>query len=333
MVPVSIIIPNWNGQAYLAQCLPSVFAQTYTAIEVIVVDNGSVDGSVAWLKSNYPNIHCIANSQNQGFASASNQGALEAKGEYIALLNNDTWLEPDWLSELVQALETDSRVGMAASLMVFATHPTIVNSAGICIDQLGIVWDRLGGYSITQVAPDLQEVFGPCGGAALYRRTLWEELGGFDENFFAYLEDVDLAWRARWRGWRAIFNPKAKVYHVHSGTSKEGSEFKTYWLARNKIQLLLKNYPLPDLAWWGLGILLYDWFSLLNAITHGKGRSAWAGRWAGWCQALRAYRLRPTNCAIGNDEMFSLLESWVWPWQAAQRYAHHTKLHQRKGGL
>lgn len=323
---VSIIIANWNGQAHLARCLPSLLAQTYPALEIIVVDNGSTDESVAWLRTHYPQVQCVVNAANLGFAMANNQGARVAHGDYLVLLNNDTWVEPDWLAALVAALEARPQVGMVASLMVFAAQPTIVNSTGVCIDQLGVVWDRLGGAPVASVAPEVVEIFGPCAGAALYRRTLWDEVGGFDEDFFAYLEDVDLAWRARWRGWGAVFAPKAKVYHAHSATGGEGSAFKTYWLARNKVRLLLKNYPWPQLAGWGVGIVLYDFLSLLNAAARGQGLSAWTGRWASWQRVAQLWRQRPNSPTVSAATLFRWLEPWAWPWQVARRYAHHVQL-------
>lgn len=322
----SVIIATWNGRQHLAQCLPALRAQTYSEFEIIVVDNGSVDDTVVWLQQNFPAVQLLVNDHNRGFAAANNQGAAAARGDYIVLLNNDTRPEPTWLAELVQTVEIHPRIGMVASLMLFADRPQMVNSTGICVDQMGITWDRLGGHPLKAVEPHLYEIFGPCAGAALYRRALWQEVGGFDEDFFAYLEDVDLAWRARARGWRAVFNPRARVYHAHSATGQQGSAFKTHWLARNKIYCLLKNYPRPQLWWWALGLLSYDILSLLNATLQGQGRAAWSGRWAGWRAAAQAWRKRQTLPPTVNAQtLWAWLEPWQWPWQVAQRYGHHVK--------
>ncbi|MGH2524060.1 MAG: glycosyltransferase family 2 protein, partial [Anaerolineales bacterium] len=200
----SVVITNWNGCHFLEKCLGSLAAQTYPAVEIILVDNGSTDGSAAWVGEHFPAVRLIANARNMGFAAANNQGIRVAQGEYVALLNNDTWVEPDWLAELVQAIESGPRVGMVASKMVYADQPQVINSTGVCLDRSGVVWDRQTGLPERVSEREPVEIFGPCAGAALYRHALFDDVGVFDENFFAYLEDVDLAWRARWRGWRAI---------------------------------------------------------------------------------------------------------------------------------
>jgi len=324
---ISVVVANWNGCRYLEQCLSSLAAQTYPAVEVIVVDNGSSDGSVGWLAEHFPAVRVVANDTNRGFAVANNQGIAAAHGAFVALLNNDAWAEPDWLANLYAAAETEARVGAVASLMLLAARPDTVDSAGICVDRLGISWDRAGGQTATGPVMEPAEVFGACAGAALYRREMLAELGGFDEDFFAYLEDVDLAWRASWLGWRARYAPNARVYHIHSGTSGEGSAFKTYWLARNKIILLLKDYPACGL--WRLAplMLLYDGLSLVNTLLAQRNLSAWRGRLAGWRQAgtsLRKRRSLQARARLAAAEVAARLAPAAWPWQVAARYRHVT---------
>lgn len=322
---VSVIVPNWNGRNWLERCLGSLAAQTYAAKEIIVVDNGSTDDSVTWMVDHFPAVQLVYNTQNRGFAAACNQGARTGRGAYIALLNNDAWAERDWLAELVNALEAAGpRVGMAASKMLFADRPQVIDSTGICVDRSGISWDRLGG-SLDGPTEGSVEVLGPSGGAALYRRTLFEELGGFDEAFFAYLEDVDLAWRARWHGWRAVYVPTARVFHVHSGTGKEGSAFKTYHLSKNKIFWIAKNYPLPQLLFWSPVILFYEVLSQGAAIGQGQGLAALRGRWAGWkaLPRLLAWRRQfMKGACLSAGEAFNRLEPAALPWQVYRRYLH-----------
>lgn len=276
---VSVVIVNWNGKPYLDGCLSSVFSQTYPQFEVTLVDNGSTDDSVAFVSRAFPRVRLIENSENIGFAAANNMAIELAKGDYIATLNNDAQADVRWLEELVRAMEADHRLGMCASKMLFYHQPQLINSAGIHIDKVGIAWDREAGEpEADEESP--QEVFGPCAGAALYRRQMLEEVGLFDEDFFCYLEDVDLAWRARLQGWRCLYVPGAKVYHIHSATSKEGSLFKGYFRGRNKVWTIVKNYPNPHLLLWSPLIALYDLGSVLFAFLVAGDLSPLRGRMA-----------------------------------------------------
>ena len=195
---------------------------------------------------------------NLGFAAAINKGIHASSSRYVVSLNNDTEPDPGWLAALVSAAERDPTVGMCASKMLFADRPGMINSTGICVDRAGIAWDRRGGEADDGREIEPVEVFGPCGGAALYRRAMLEEIGMFDERFFAYLEDVDIAWRGRQAGWRCLCVPAARVLHRHSATGKEGSPFKSFHLGRNKVWLLLKNYPVQRLWRYVPAVLLYD---------------------------------------------------------------------------
>ena len=322
---VSVVIVSWNGRAHLEKCLESLSAQTYPQVETILVDNGSTDGTVEWVLQRFPAVRLIANLENLGFAAANNQAIRQARGDYIATLNNDAWAEPDWLSELVRAVEWDPRTGMAGSQMVFAQRPDMINSTGICLDRAGVSWDRAGGEPVEAEDRQAAEIFGPCAGAALYRKALFDEIGLFDETFFAYLEDVDLAWRARWSGWRAVYVPSARVYHHHSTTLRESSPSKTYLLARNKLWLLARNYPMPHLILYLPLILFYEILSQLYAGLNRRGRSALRGRMAGLAvlaQALRQRRkLRPRTPRPA-AEVFQLLQPAAPPWKVHRRYRH-----------
>jgi len=157
----------------------------------------------------------------------------------MATLNNDTQAAPRWLEELVAAMQGQDMVGMVASKMLFAHRPEIINSTGICLDPAGIAWDRRGGEVDANEEFGPAEVFGPCAGAAPYHRAMLDQVGLFDEDFFCYLEDVNLAWQARLMGWRCLYVPTARVYHVHAGMGQERSPFKNYLLGRNKVWTII----------------------------------------------------------------------------------------------
>lgn len=266
MILVSVVIVNWDGKGFLERCMPSLFESLKRVSgdsEVIVVDNGSTDGSVEFLEQNYPTVYLIRNTRNQGFSLANNQAFAVARGKYVATLNNDTEVDPDWLQRVITILESDRTVGSCATQMRFLHLPDTINSAGICVDVAGVACDRLGGYPANASEACPTEVFGPSAGAAVYRKEMLDELDGFSENFFAYYEDVDLAWRAKRAGWRCVYAPDSIVYHVYSGTSRQGSSFKAFLLGRNRLLLLLRNASahqliryLPRIAAYDLGIIV-----------------------------------------------------------------------------
>jgi GT2 family glycosyltransferase len=325
---VSVIVPNWNGRHLLADCLSAMGAQTWQDYEIIVVDNGSTDGSAPWLQEHYPSVRVIANLENLGFPAAVNQGIRASDAPYVATLNNDVQVEPGWLAALVKAIESDARVGMCASKMLFAHSPDMINSAGVCLDRACMAWDRLGGEPDTNRETNPVEVFGACAGAALYRRVMLEQIADFDEDFFAYLEDVDIAWRARLVGWRCLYVPAARVLHRHSATSVEGSPFKNFYAGRSKVWLVIKNYPfpaglpyLPLVVFYDLGTLSYrqilkgDWSAL---------RGRWDGLWH-WRVAWRKRRWLPGQKAPSRwPEILAPLTS-LWNVQfRSRRLARHT---------
>ncbi len=240
---VSVIVVNYNGKAFLEKCLASLEAQTYPRFETILVDNGSTDGSVEQATERHPNVRAIRNGRNTGFAKANNIGILAAKGALIATLNNDAAAEPRWLEALVEAMMSDDAVGMCASKMVFMTRPWVINSTGICISRSGASWDR-GMFEPDRGQYDtVEEVFGPCAGAALYRKSMLDEAGRFDESFFAYMEDVDLAFRCRLKGWKCVYVPDAVARHYHGGTAGYMSDLSVYLGNRNIVWNFVKNYP------------------------------------------------------------------------------------------
>lgn len=277
---VTVIIVNWNGRQHLERCLQAMTAQTCRALDTVVVDNASTDGSREMVRDRFPGVRLIENASNLGFAAANNIGILSSTAPFVATLNNDTEARPDWLERLVAPALSDPSVGMVASKMVFAHRPGMINSAGIALDRAGIAWDRLGGEPDRGDGAAL-EIFGPCAGAALYRRAMLEEIGLFDEDFFAYLEDVDLAWRARLAGWRCLYTPGAVVSHVHSATGVEGSPFKSYHLGRNKLWCIAKNYPSPQVYVSFPLIVAYDLAAVAYGLVSRRDLAGLRGRLAG----------------------------------------------------
>jgi len=329
LVQVTVVIPNWNGRAMLQTCLEALAAQVFRDFAVVVVDNGSEDGSVAWIRENHRSVRVIENAQNRGFAAPVNQGIQASSSPYVAVLNNDTEPSPGWLEALVGAAESDARVGMCASRMMFADRPTVINSTGISVDRAAIAWDRRGGETEDGLETEPIEVFGACAGAALYRREMLQDVGLLDEDFFAYLEDVDLAWRARRMGWRCLYVPAAHVLHRHSATGHEGSPFKSFHLGRNKVWLVVKNYPVRAL-WYGVPlVVLYDLAAVLYALVARGDVHALRGRLAGLRAARKMWAKRrrsglPSAAAERHGRYPDLpwLERPPWPWLIPQRYAH-----------
>ena len=322
---VSVIVVNWNGRHHLELCLSSLLAQTYPNFEIILVDNGSTDGSIDFVKANFPTVRLIQLPQNQGFASGNNVGIRASTADYIATLNNDTKVDPNWLTALVETAESDPNAGMCAAKLLFWDRPEIINSAGICLDRTGIAWDRLGGKPDNEQQTNPVPVFGASGGAALYRQTMLRQIGLFDEDFFAYLEDVDLAWRARLAGWNCLYVPTAVIYHHHSATAIEGSPFKNRLLGRNKIWTMFKNYP------WQLSllylpiILLYDFGSVLIALLTKRDVSPLNGRLQALIKLPTMWQKRrqiQQNRQISLKKMVSLMEPVTAPQKVWQRYRH-----------
>lgn len=241
---VSVLVVNHNRGELLRDCLRSLLKQTYTALEIIVIDNASADDSrVVPLSFGDPRIRLLPLDKNLGFSGGNNAGLREGRGEYIALLNNDAVADERWLENLVRAMSVAS-VGMCASKILFF-QTDIIDKAGHLMYPDGQNRGRGTGEKDLGQYNQIEETLFPDGCAALYRKSMLQELGGFDENFFAYGDDADLGIRARWRGWKCLYVPDAVVYHHHSSTAGRFSAQKIFWIERNRFWLALKNFPLP----------------------------------------------------------------------------------------
>lgn len=247
LVKVAVIVLNWNGKEFLKTCLDSLQTQTFRNFKVILVDNGSSDNSAEFVRDNYPDVEVIAINKNCGFAKGNNIGIQAALKDddvkYIALLSNDTKVEPDWLKELVKVAELDKQVGSCQPKMLSTGNPKIIDALGIAINKNGAAIQVGYGTEDTGQHNQVKEIFGPCAGSVLYKREMLMHVGLFDEDFFIYYEDVDLALRARLAGWRSMYVPKAVVYHEHSVAYGKASPVKMYFLGRNQYYYTIKNLP------------------------------------------------------------------------------------------
>jgi len=321
----SVIVVNWNGSRFLTPCLSALRAQTHPSYHVILVDNGSTDDSVALVRRDFPEVTVIQNDANLGFAAANNVGIRASRGEYIATVNNDTRVEPGWLAELTRSMDAHPSVGMCASKQLLTASPGTIDSAGICVDRAGLAWDRLGGEPDDARSDSPQEVFGPCAAAALYRRTMLDQIGLFDESFFAYMEDVDLAWRARLAGWKCLYVPTARVYHTHSATGGEGSPFKLRLLGRNTVWTIVKNYPWPHCLIYSPVILAYQVLAVIYTLTLRRELNPLKGRLdalRGLRSLLKKRKAVQARRVISSREMLAQLTPLENPREVFARYRH-----------
>jgi hypothetical protein len=245
---ISVVIPNWNGRRWLPGCLAALAAQRRAAGEVIVVDNGSRDGSLEYLHDEHPEVRVIALSDNTGFARAANLGLHVASGELVALVNTDVELAPDWLARTAGALEAHPGAASVACKMLLLRDPGIVDDAGNVLRRDGVCEQR-GRFGPDDGRWDAAgDVFGACAGAALYRRSAFLDVGGFEERYFAYLEDVDLALRLRLAGWACRYEPVVAL-HAAQGSSGALPGGAAFLATRNTLVLVARFWPV---RWLGL---------------------------------------------------------------------------------
>lgn len=251
---VTVIIPNYNGMAFMEACMEALAGQTCCDFEVLVVDNGSTDGSVEWLKAR--EIPSVFLAENTGFSGAVNTGIRAAKTPYVILLNNDTEAEPDYVGQLLRAIEGSTRIFSVSPKMVQMYHRDLMDDAGDMYSIMGWAYQRGVGQETARYDRPCH-IFSACAGAAIYRREVFEEIGYFDEMHFAYLEDIDVGYRAKIAGYYNRYCPEAVVYHVGSGTSgSKYNSFKVKLAARNNVYLNYKNMPCLQLLLNSLPIAL-----------------------------------------------------------------------------
>lgn len=270
---VAVIIPNWNGGEWVTEALDSLEEQTFKDFKIIVVDNGSTDGSNRLIKRRYPGVEIIQLDRNYGFAGGVNRGietALAEKTEFIALFNNDAVAEQNWLKWLIESAETNPLIGAVGSKQLRGDRQTI-DSTGDFYSVWGLPFPRGWGELDSGQYDDKVKIFAAPGAACLYRAEMLRQVGSLDEDFFAYWEDVDLSFRARLAGWKVTFQPKAIIYHRVNATSANMGHFARYHTSKNFVYLYLKNMP-GWLAWKYLPRFLGG-FAMMsaNSILRGQG--------------------------------------------------------------
>ncbi len=273
---VSIVIPNWNGKHFLKDCLDSLLLQTYKDLEIIVVDNGSKDGSVEFLQANYPQVKVPCFEKNTGFSPAVNRGIRESKGEYLALINNDTVVDALWVEELVKALKAHPEIGSVGCKMLAYDDRTLLDGVGDGYRRGGLP-GRIGHREKdTGLFDEERYILGACGGAAMYRRSMFVDIGLFDEDYFAYLEDVDMGLRAQSAGYKCLYVPTAKIYHLGCGTTGSGYSYLVVRLSsQNNINTLIKNIPGPMMWRFLFEIFRCQGFYLAVVCIRGGQLFAW----------------------------------------------------------
>ncbi|MFZ9859280.1 MAG: glycosyltransferase family 2 protein [Roseiflexaceae bacterium] len=318
MTPISIVIVNWNGLRLLERCLANLSPTTSADDQIVVVDNGSHDGSVQWLAATYPHVEVVALPHNVGFAGGNNAAFPYCRHPWILLINNDAFVAPDTLMHLKSASQTVSpTVGAIAATLVFDHAPDLVASSGIVLRRDGVAIDRDMARLLNDMPHTSMPIAGASGGAVLLRRAMLDDIGFFADDFFNYLEDVDLAWRALLRGWQSVHVPAAVIRHVYSATSGQGSAFKQRLLGLNRWRTLIRC--LPTRLWWCYWprIIAYDMIVCLVLAW----RRQWSGIWGRievirhW-STLRSQRaMIQSRMTVSSEAIDTILMPAPWPWQ------------------
>ena len=289
----SVVIPNYNGSRYLPDLFAGLAAQTFADFEVIFADDCSSDDSTAWVEAKAPQARVLASRENQGFVASVNAAGRVALGRVIVLLNNDTQPAPEFLAELAKAVCAHPRAGIVAAKLLLFDERERIHTAGDMMGRDGIPRNR-GVWSIDSGQFDgSKEVFGGCGGAMAVRRELWDALGGFDEEFWMYLDDVDFSFRAQLLGWRATFAPAARVYHKLGGSG--GDDLSSFYVGRNTLWTLAKNMPSSLLLRHSVQIVGAQLSIAADALRNWRGSAARArlrGQLAGLLGLPRVLRQR-----------------------------------------
>jgi len=272
-IVVSVIIPNWNGKELLARTLDRLKKQSFKDFEIIVVDNGSIDGSVQFIKEHFPDVNILSLTENKGFAHACNLGIRYAKGEFIALLNNDAEPDKDWLFYLTDALSKYTDYSFFASFVLMYDKPDIVDSAGDCFSPFGVAFKR-GHRKEAKKYYKKEKVFGASASASIYRKDFFNHVGFFDEDLYFLYEDADISFRANLFGLKCLFVPEAKVFHHISASSKkgEGKKVANFFGPRNIEWVYFKNMPILLIFLTFIPHLIFIFVAFLLAIKKKRGK-------------------------------------------------------------
>jgi len=289
---VSIIIVYWNSAKYIPRCLESLSLQTFQDFEIILVDNGSSDNGIAGLEKAQPkfNLKVEHLTSNLGFAAANNLGARLACGKWLALLNADAFPEPDWLEKLLYAAKENPEYLFFSSRQIQANKPEFLDGTGDVYHISGLAWRRHYSLSSNQFGLQAEEIFSACGAAALYSREEFLHVGGFDEDYFSYFEDVDLGFRLRLYGARCLYVSEAIVHHVGSASTGKLSDFVVYHGHRNLVWTYLKNMPTALMLLCFPLFLAMNSYFLISFSLKGRGSVIWRSKrdaWRGLSNVMR----------------------------------------------
>lgn len=279
---VSVVILNWNGRFFLEKFLPSVYNSTYPNIEFVIGDNGSTDDSMAFVKEIYPQIRLIQNDQNYGFAGGYNKVLEQVEADYYILLNSDVEVTPQWIEPVIEMMERENYVAAQPKIRAFhkKTHFEHAGGAGGYMDIFGYPFCRGRILHITEEDKGQydteKDIFWATGAALFIKSSVWKEAQGFDADFFAHMEEIDLCWRLKKMGYKIGYCPNSTVYHVGGGTLNTSNPKKTYLNFRNNLFMLHKNLPFGQ----AVGVIFIrmwmDLVALIHFLVQGKGKDAWA---------------------------------------------------------
>ncbi len=327
---VSIIIVSWNSAEYLPRCLDCLNAQTFRNFEVVIVDNGSTDCALDNLAERYPNFNFQIKQldRNHGFAVANNIGARLARGLWLALLNPDAFPAPDWLAALTQAAAHFGEKCVLASRQIQAELPSLLDGEGDVYQVSGLGWRHHYNFPVYEAGKPFR-VFSACGAAAFFPREDFLAVGGFDEDYFAYHEDVDLGFRLRLRGLDCMLIPQAVVHHIGSASSGKASDFAIYHGHRNLVWTFFKDMPAP-LFWLYLPLhLLMDLFFVLFFAAQGRGRVILRAKWDALLGLPTILRKRKQaqgpGCEAGSSIHAAMNRNWFAPMLVSRQRKEHLR--------
>lgn len=279
---VAVVILNWNNEYFLEKFLPSVYNSNYPNIEFIVGDNASSDTSISFVKEYYPNIRIIENDKNYGFAGGYNKILAQVEADYFILLNSDVEVSENWIEPVIAMMERSNYAAAQPKICAYHQKNTFehAGAAGGYIDTFGYPFCRGRIMNVTEIDSGQYdnevEIFWATGAALFIRSKVWKELGGFDEDFFAHMEEIDLCWRIKKSGYKIGFCPDSIVYHVGGGSLNASNPKKTYLNFRNNLVMLQKNLSFSKAVWVIFARLWLDLLALIQFIFKGKFKDAWA---------------------------------------------------------
>lgn len=280
---VTVLILNWNGRNWLEQFLPSVMATTYAHAQILVADNGSTDDSIAFLQKNYPAVRILQHAKNHGFTGGNNLAIPAIDTPYVALLNSDVEVSPDWLQPLVEQMDADPLVASVQPKILAQkqkTHFEYAGAAGGYIDRFAYPFCRGRIFDLTEEDQgqynDVQEIFWASGACCLIRKSVIDEIGLFEERFFAHMEEIDFCWRAKNHGYKILVAPDSVVYHVGGGTLQKSNPRKTFLNIHNSLAMMYKNLPSSQIFPKIFMRLVLDGVWGVKLITAGEFKHTWA---------------------------------------------------------